>query len=71
MITLDLTDEQVKYLRGLILVDVSDRAKELRQMDHYGPGMQEQVREALRIGSTLYQLLPKRVTDETHFAQGE
>ncbi len=71
--TLDLTDEQVNYLRGLVALDVVDRNREVRSpvFATYGPDMQEKTHEELRIGSSIMGLLPvKRVNadDLTRFA---
>ena len=71
--TLDLTEEQVNYLRGLVAIDVGDRNREVRSpvFATYGPDMQEKTHEELRIGSCVMGLLPVRrvnADDLTRFA---
>lgn len=60
--TLDLTDEQVSYIRQLVIFDVGDRNREVRSpvFATYGPDMQQRTHEELRIGSSVMGLLPVR-----------
>lgn len=65
MITLDLTENQVNYLRTLVAGDVADRTRELRQLnDPSDPdrfaNMRREADEAIRTGSEIMGMLPVR-----------
>ncbi|CAB4242239.1 hypothetical protein UFOVP83_45 [uncultured Caudovirales phage] len=60
LFTVDFTEEQVSYLRSLVAMDVIDRNREIRSplFSSYGPSMQANTHEELRIGSTIMGMLP-------------
>ena len=60
LFTVDLTEEQVNYVRALVATDVVDRNREIRspQFSSYGEMMKLSTHEELRIGSTIMGMLP-------------
>lgn len=66
--TVDLTSEQLKYLRTLVLTDLlqNQRAVRSRAFTHYGPEESKRIHNDITIASALVAILPSPYApDET------
>lgn len=58
--TVDLTSEQLKYLRTLVLADLleNQRAVRSRAFTHYGPVESQRIHTDITVASALVAILP-------------
>lgn len=76
MHTIDLTPEQIKYLRSRVLYDLVENQRLVRStaFDRYGPVEAQRVHDDIAVASALVALLPnpprpERVTLPLRFAE--